>query len=144
MYELMCWCWSNNPQHRPDFTQIKSIISSTACSQLLDAKRLTLEDNRITVAAMHTFRQPFSRRRQQKDEPISEKPSIASPSASVLSVLAASSDEDELLTVFYGTSIGKVGMVRFLPGEKINYEVRNKNTLLVSECNRISSVEIDF
>ena len=91
--------------------------------QLLDSKRLTLEDNRITVGAIHMFRKPFSRRRQQQDEPMSEKPSVASPSPSVLSLLAGNADEDEVLTVYYGTSIGKIGMVRLLPGEKINYEV---------------------
>lgn len=123
MYELMCWCWSDNPQHRPTFTQIKEIISTSTFTQLLDSKKLLQEGHNFTTACIHMFRQPLSRRRHQEDV-MSEKPSIASPSPSVLSVLAASADEEDIVTVFYGTGTGQISAIQILPGENTIYEVR--------------------
>lgn len=124
MYELMCWCWSDNPQDRPTFSQILTILTTGGTfTQLLDSRKLTQEGESFTTACVHTVRQQLTRSRRKQED--TEKPSVASPSPSVLSVLAATDeDEEETMSVFYGTCNGKLGTIQFLSGENISYEVR--------------------
>lgn len=116
MYELMCWCWSDKPQHRPTFTQIKEIVSSSTFTQLLDNFRITVDDDSIQTACVHSFKQTLTRKRNPDDN-IPEKRLSASPSPSVLSLLAANSDEENIVQVYYATAKGKVGVIQFQSGE---------------------------
>ena len=126
----MCWCWSDKPQDRPTFTQIKEIVSSSTFTQLLDNFRITGDDDNIQTACVHSFKQNLTRKRNAEDN-LSEKRLSASPSPSVLSLLAASSDEENIVQVYYGTGKGKVGVIRFQSAEP-NCEVSKQSISYVN------------
>lgn len=110
----MCWCWSTSPKHRPNFTQIKEIISTDTFTQLLDSNELV--NDSFTTASLHVFKQQYLRRRYQEDN-LLLKHSSASPSPSVLHMLAASTEEEETTKVYYGTERGRVGTIQFFATE---------------------------
>jgi serine/threonine protein kinase len=110
MYELMCWCWSDSPNHRPTFAQIKQIISSHSFVQLLKCVPLQSQDT-FTVASLHTFKPTLSLRRRYKDEDLLKgKHSAASPSPSILQILSLNTDNDEVFNIYYGTRKGQIGI----------------------------------
>ena len=49
MFELMCWCWSHRPHHRPDFHQILDILNMPMFHKLLSVEGL-LFDHYVTAA----------------------------------------------------------------------------------------------
>ena len=116
MHELMCWCWSEKPQHRPLFSEIKEIIKSSMFIQLLDATSLTTNKDTFTTACVHSYKQPNTRARHPEDSITSLLPS---PSPSIVSILAASTEEEGILQVWYGTEKGKLGFIQFLTAETI-------------------------
>ena len=120
MYELMCWCWSTSPKHRPTFSQIKSRISSGAFTHLLDTSELT--DDSFTTTCLHVLKNSFTRRRNQDDN-LPSKHALVSPSPSVLHILASNIEDDESLNVYYGTEKGDIGIVQLFSSDKNCCEV---------------------
>ena len=126
MYELMCWCWSERPQDRPTFTQIKQLLESSAFTRLFGATNPVTRDDSFTAACVHTHKQQpittttVSTTQQQTSE--DDKLSRPSPSPSVVSLLAASVMEDTTTKVWYGTEKGRLGYVQFTSQES-NYKV---------------------
>ena len=48
MIELMCWCWSEKPQHRPTFLEILRVLRTSVLTSLMSA--VELNEQGITVA----------------------------------------------------------------------------------------------
>ena len=112
MYELMCWCWSEKPNCRPTFSQIKEIIKTGAFTYLFGATTLTTDHDCFTSACIHTYKLPSF---NQHDKDIST--SSVAPSQSVVNLLAASIIEDNGTRVWYGTEKGKLAYVQFLSSD---------------------------
>ena len=116
MFELMCWCWSDKPQHRPDFTQISSTIASSTFTRLLGASQIMERDN-FTCVCLHTFTPQIPYVRSSEDQLTgSLKRASATPSPAILSLFveAAAHDEESVLQVWYGTKQGQLGYVQFM------------------------------
>ena len=57
MFELMCWCWSHRPHHRPDFHQILDILNMPMFYELLSVEGL-LSDHYVTAAVYRQTEPP--------------------------------------------------------------------------------------
>ncbi len=109
----MCWCWSEKPNSRPTFPQIKEIIKGSMFTYLFGASPLTTNNDNFTAICTHTYTQPanYTQQHQPHDE------SLVSPSPSVVSLLAASIIEDNNTRVWYGTEKGTLGYVQFMSSQ---------------------------
>ena len=132
MFELMCWCWSDLPQHRPNFEQILSILKCDSFTSLLAATSLTRESNDITAASLHTI---CTRRNSITNY---HSRSVANSSiyaggpmnidlsmtySNVVSLMTGTVGEELTTQVWYGTESGACGVVQFQRGGTIK-EVR--------------------
>ena len=130
MQELMCWCWSDRPQHRPTFCEIHSALDSAAFLHLLGVSRLFTDQDKFKTACTHVFQQQVKRNHLSEENAVRKRES-AMPSAAVVNLLSqVSADEGYTLQVWYGTERGKIGMVQFSSGET-NCEV---STWLYGTC----------
>ena len=107
LFELMCWCWSDKPQHRPTFGQILKIIKADSFTHLLDATPVTASSrkNQVTAACLKSA-------------------SSSPPKLSTLTVPAINDDGFTMtystaskvlspIEIWYGTKCGSCGVVCF-------------------------------
>ena len=118
MFELMCWCWSDLPQHRPKFDQILTVLRTDTFTTLLAATSITQDNDEVTAATVIT-----TRARRSSVTSFHGR-SSASYFASDLSytnalslVVGGAGHGEELTTqVWYGTERGSCGVVQFQRG----------------------------
>lgn len=54
LLELMCWCWSEHPYHRPELKDLISKLEDGVTSQLVTAFPISSADAGVTVVAAAT------------------------------------------------------------------------------------------
>ena len=111
--ELMCWCWSDLPQHRPNFSQILQVLRSETFTNLVASAQAMESNTQITAACLHNVIANPIKNSTQK----AMCPSIAR----IMSVIhGKSSHENETaLQVWYGTENGRCEMMQFQPSGTI-------------------------
>ena len=119
LYELMCWCWSDKPQHRPTFDEILKLIKTDSFSHLLEATPVTRDHDDITAACINCSSKPNT---MSAFHTMSVSPGMGTRSdttlsyhtvMSMLSTSSSSPQEDTNIQVWYGTEHGKCGVVNF-------------------------------
>ena len=56
MFDLMCWCWSGKPQHRPDFEEILQIMESDIFKCLLLVEPLEVCSEQFVTSSCYRHR----------------------------------------------------------------------------------------
>lgn len=106
----MCWCWSDLPQHRPNFTQILKILRNKSFTNLLataEVQEPASTSRPITAACVTTVIAP-------KVKSITSREVYPSMSRLMSLVQFKASDRGEpALQVFYGTENGHCEMMQF-------------------------------
>ena len=122
LFELMCWCWSERPGHRPDFSTILDTLKSDMFSHLLASFPLLRAEEEVTTSCMRLCRT----RRGSTSASLSSNSTSLTHSTILdqsLSTLGISSliygksgtlgGEETVTQVWYGTEFGKYGMIQF-------------------------------
>ena len=134
MYDLMCWCWSEKPQHRPTFEEILQILKTKSFTRLLSAMPVSKLNNVVSAACIYVSStaplanpQQFIYGSSATLHPSSSSSSVSSsPSPSLPadpSGVAAMADvatllhstvlgEETAVELWYGTQNGLVGMIQ--------------------------------
>ena len=61
LLELMCWCWSEHPYHRPDLKEVITRLENSVTSQLVTAFPISNAGAEVHAVAAHTrFSRPFT------------------------------------------------------------------------------------
>lgn len=108
----MCWCWSDLPQDRPDFSQILEVLRSESFTNLLAAAELFhCKSNQVTAMHINSVLAPRLKRTAQKDL------ELASLSW-LMSLVQGKSQSaqrrgETAVQVIYGTDKGRCEMVQF-------------------------------
>ncbi len=122
MFELMCWCWSDLPQHRPTFDQILDTLKTDTFTSLLAATSLTKDGDEVTAASIHST---YARRSSITSF---QSRSVTSMFASnngvdfslthtdALNLIVGGPGEELTTQVWYGTDRGNVGVIQFQRG----------------------------
>lgn len=106
--ELMCWCWCDLPQERPNFTQILGILQDICFTNLIATAEVlepTKKREQITTACLDTV--IAERIKVQKE---------MFPSMSQMMSLMQSKGSwqgEHAMQMFYGTDYGQCGMMQF-------------------------------
>ena len=100
MIELMCWCWSEKPQHRPSFQEILKVLRNSTLVKLLSAFPATQSREVVTAAATK-----LSFESSPQHSPITED---------TVDVLGNHGDFRARLEVWYGCD-GQLNVVEYLP-----------------------------
>lgn len=117
MVELMTWCWSDNPNHRPSFDQILSILRSDSSYSLVGGTPVSRDDE-IHAACVKTV----AVRRRSLASTINPSlttttTSLAGPSCtrmtSVISPRLCGIGMETVVDVWYSTITGKLSVVRY-------------------------------
>ena len=58
MFELMCWCWGQKPQHRPPFSEILTIMKKPLFHRLLLAEEVSTNNHVVTAACFRQMDPP--------------------------------------------------------------------------------------
>ena len=112
LYELMCWCWSDRPNSRPDFSAILSILKSDMFTHLLASFIVQKSEEEFTTSCMRLSRS----RRVSGSLTYSTAVDASLASLGVMSLVYGKSGfagEEYATQVWYGTEFGKFGMVQF-------------------------------
>ena len=56
MYELMCWCWSSKPHHRPSFSMIRQLAHHPCFTRLHHAMSVQCRGQVVTSAVKRYYR----------------------------------------------------------------------------------------
>ncbi len=119
LYELMCWCWSDKPQHRPTFDEILKIIKTDSFTHLLEATPISRDHDDITAACINTSLRSNSFSSFQTmsvGAGMGTRSDTTLSYHSVMSMLSTGNNsprEDTTIQVWYGTQHGKCGVVNF-------------------------------
>ena len=106
LFELMCWCWSDKPQHRPTFEQILKVIKTDSFTHLLEATPImSSRKNPVTAACVN-----FSASQSQQSASNSEGPMIVDNSSFTYSTATKVLSPVE---IWYGTHAGSSGVIQF-------------------------------
>lgn len=110
LYELMCWCWSDLPNHRPDFTVILGVLKTDMFTRLLASFPLTGNREEVTASCIRQFRA----RRTTASSIVNRDPSMSiAMISSLISFKSVMNADDFGTQVWYGTDFGKYGIVQF-------------------------------
>lgn len=114
LYELMCWCWSDRPNHRPDFATVLAILNSDAFTHLLASFPICKSEEQIVTSCLR-----LARNRRMSGS-LTFSSTVVDQSMSSLGVMnlvygkGGGVAGDECATqVWYGTDHGMYGMVQF-------------------------------
>ncbi len=108
--DLMCWCWSDSPQHRPNFTQILTTLRKEAFTNLLATAEMLESDRsrrQITASCMGMVMDRHIKSSILKDM----HPSMCQMMSRVQSMKSLKGEN--AMQVFYGTDSGQCGMIQF-------------------------------
>ena len=129
MFELMCWCWSDIPQHRPDFDQILQILKTDTFTHLLAATSITKDNNEITAASLHTVavrrtsmssfytkssaNSIFGMITQSVGSGMEMSASYTGVMSLIYGNVTGGQGEESANQVWYGTDTGRCGIIKF-------------------------------
>ena len=65
MYELMCWCWSSKPHHRPSFSVIRQLADCSAFTRLHRAMSVNPREHVVTSAIVRYYKVTGQRQRHK-------------------------------------------------------------------------------
>ena len=106
--ELMCWCWSELPNYRPDFSTVINVLKTDMFTRLLQSFQLTENEEQVTTSCIR-YVQP----RMLSSTSSSPDSSSSFVFSSNVSRNSNSTSEDSGIQVWYGTDAGKYGIVQF-------------------------------
>ena len=116
MFELMCWCWSDKPQHRPNVKEIIEILSTDTFTQLLSSSPVTQNNIEVTAACLRVTAVPRRRSSVISIGRRSTSGSIGDISAPYSCLFGHSAlGEETCATIWYGTEDGTLSMVQYQP-----------------------------
>ena len=108
--DLMCWCWSDLPQDRPDFTQILEALKSEAFTNLLASADVfnSKSGQQITASCVNSIITP----KLKISEP--REPQLTSL-ARLMSLVhgRATRRGEPAMQVIYGTDCGQCEVIQF-------------------------------
>ena len=118
LYELMCWCWSDLPNHRPSFTIILNILKSDMFIHLLASFSVLKEDEEVTTSCIRLMRTRRSSGSVSLSHSTMMDQSLASLGIMSLVYGKPSSGGyagggEYATQVWYGTQFGKYGVIQF-------------------------------
>ena len=122
MFELMCWCWSELPQHRPKLDQIVDTLKADTFTSLLAAIPLTRDGDEVTTASIHST---YTRRSSITSYHSKSASSMFAGGNGVdfslthtdaMSLIVGGPGEELTTQVWYGTDRGNVGVIQFQRG----------------------------
>ncbi len=134
MFELMCWCWSELPQHRPEFDQILSILRTDTFTTLLAATSITQDNDEVTAATTlttHARRSSVGSFHSRSSASVFGGGDFSYTDALRLVVGGAGQGEELTTQVWYGTEKGNCGIVQFQRGgvvKEVNENESNSTT----------------
>ena len=104
LYELMCWCWSDKPQHRPTFEQILDTVKRDSFTHLLEAIPVTVSDkkNMVTAACITSSHHHSTTSLSS----LSLTQNFNFPYSTVTKIIST-------VEIWFGTKIGSCGVIRF-------------------------------
>ena len=117
MVELMAWCWSDRPRHRPSFEQILSVLRGETIYSLVGG--LPLGDvGEVHAAAVKTIAIPHRRHSSTFSPPSSVSGGMGQGQSclrlsSIIPARACGIGMGTGIEVWYGTIKGKLNMVRY-------------------------------
>ena len=104
LYELMCWCWSDKPQHRPTFEQILKIVKKDSFTHLLEAVPVTSSRKNLVTSACVKFNSTSPQKGTASSAPSSDD--LEFQYGTTTKVLSP-------VEIWYGTKTGSCGKIRF-------------------------------
>ena len=122
MFELMCWCWSEKPHHRPDFQEILKVLRTDTFTHLLADTPVSKINDDIAAACIRKSKAVQRKRSASSYQAkgccsLSQQDSLAPNSllfSGVTSLLHSSSmGEETAVEVWYGTYDGSLGLVQY-------------------------------
>ena len=120
MFELMCWCWSEKPHHRPNFPEILQVLRTDTFTRLLVATPTSKDEKDITAACLRTTMAPVRRRSTTtsnfhcRTNMMSLVNDVSLPYFNTVSPLSCSSLTEEMcVEVWYGMEDGSLGVVQY-------------------------------
>jgi len=116
--ELMCWCWSELPNYRPDFSTVLRVLKTDKFTRLLQSFQLTKNEEQVTTSCI----------RYVQPRMFSSTSSSFDPTSSVFSSYVSRNtttgiSDDLGIQVWYGTDAGKYGIIQFQNGGINKHEV---------------------
>lgn len=108
LFELMCWCWSDKPQHRPTFEQILKVIRSDSFTHLLEATPMTIgsKKNQVTTASLKSVVSSTPQQSTTRTVPAIREDGFTMTYSTASKVLSP-------VEIWYGTRGGSCGVVCF-------------------------------
>ena len=103
LLELMCWCWSEHPYHRPDIKEVLTALEKRVTSQLVSAFPISSEDAGIHAVAAYTR---FSLKGRSFTSSLSgeKQPSLSAPGyLSPFSLTKKSSTKSPSLDIWFAS-----------------------------------------
>lgn len=114
MLELMCWCWSELPQHRPNFKEVLEVLRDDTLTQLISAIPITEGGEEVTTACTRLVEKKADRQSTfvygslDISSPLSSPPLLPQfPQVSV-------PQNRTCLEVWHGTDGGDVKILQYL------------------------------
>ena len=143
MVELMTWCWSDNPNHRPTFDQILSILKSDASYSLVGGMPVS-KDDEIHAACVKTV---AVRRRSLTgtfNPSLTTTNTKGGPSClrmtNVIPLKSCGIGMETVVDVWYGTITGKLNVVRYHSTGACVEVWQNENTTTIHVPYNVSSL----
>ena len=108
LFELMCWCWSDKPQHRPTFRQILQVIKADSFTHLLEATPMTAgsRKNQVTAACLKSVNISTPQSNTSRAVPAIREDGFTMTYSTASKVLSPTE-------VWYGTRCGSCGVICF-------------------------------
>ena len=112
MFELMCWCWSDKPHHRPDFQVVLEVMRTDTFTQLLAATAVTKDEDEPTAACIRTTSAP-----RRRSSVVGRRCSIQEssfPYSGIMSLMSSiATGEETSVEIWYGTHDGALGILQY-------------------------------
>jgi serine/threonine protein kinase len=140
MVELMAWCWSDKPRHRPSFEQILSILRGETIYSLVGG--LPLGDvEEVHAAAVKTIAIPHRRHSSTFSPPASVQGQGQSclRLSSIIPARACGIGMGTGIEVWYGTIKGTLKMVRYHSTGTFVKAITHNSTKYISSIVIVSS-----
>ena len=116
----MCWCWSEKPQHRPDFQEILGVLRTDTFTHLLADTPVSKISDDVTAACIRKTKAAPRKRSSSSyqaktcssvQESLSLNSLLGSGATSLLH--STTMGEETVVEVWYGTQDGSLGLVQY-------------------------------